>query len=219
MRVLAVDVGGTHIKLLATGQTEPVRLDSSRELTAHQMVEAVQDAVRHWEYDVVSIGYPGPVSHGTPTREPVNLGRGWVGFDYAAAFGRPVRLINDAAMQAVGLYEGGRMLFLGLGTGLGTALVLDGLVHPLEVAHLPYRKRRSYEDYVGLAGLERLGKRRWRVHVAAVCELMLAAFQVDYVMLGGGNARLMRTLPDRVRRGRNDAALDGAFRMWEAVGA
>jgi polyphosphate glucokinase len=215
MHILVVDVGGTHVKLFATGRPDRVKLDSGPTLTPERMVAAVQQATSDWAYDVVSIGYPGPVRHGHPVAEPHNLGPGWVGFDYAAGFARPVRMINDAAMQALGSYEGGRMLFLGLGTGLGTALVVDGIVQPLELAHLPYRRGHTFEDYVGAAGLERLGRRRWRHYVADVTERLAAAMQVDYVVLGGGNSKKLDDLPRGARLGANVNAFAGGFRLWE----
>ena len=214
MNILVVDVGGTHIKLLATGHPDRLKLDSGRTLTAQHMVDAVRDATSAWEYDVVSIGYPGPVRDGRPAAEPHNLGPGWLGFDFSAAFGRPVRVINDAAMQALGSYEGGRMLFLGLGTGLGSALVVDGIVQPLELAHLPYRRGRSFEAYVGARGLAKLGLRRWRRFVADVTERLLVATQADYVVLGGGNAKVLRRLPAGARLGHNLTAFRGGFRLW-----
>jgi polyphosphate glucokinase len=166
-----------------------------------------------WSFDVVSIGFPGPVLRGRPVCEPRNLGGGWVGFDFEAAFGRPVRVINDAAMQALGSYEGGRMLFLGLGTGLGSALVVGGRIEPLELAHLPYRKR-TYEDYVGRRGLERLGRKKWRRAVADTVERLREALRPDYVVLGGGNARKLEQLPPGVRAGSNAHAFEGGFRLW-----
>jgi polyphosphate glucokinase len=215
MKVLTIDVGGTHIKLLATGQTEARRFASGPEMTAEQMVEQVLPLVSDWPYDAVSIGYPGPVMHGRILREPHNLGPGWVGYDFAAHFGKPVEIINDAAMQALGSYEGGRMLFIGLGTGLGTALVIEKTVAPLELAHLPYRKGRTYEDYLGIRGLNRLGKRRWREAVADVVELFRAALVVDYVVLGGGNVKKLKNLPPGTRLGDNRNAFIGGFRLWE----
>jgi polyphosphate glucokinase len=204
VRVLVVDVGGTHVKVLLVppgppGDAPPLKLDSGPGLTAAAMAAAVRAATSGWEYDAVSIGYPGPVRRGRPAVEPHNLGAGWVDFDYEAAFGRPVRLINDAAMQALGSYEGGRMLFLGLGTGLGSALVVDGVVQPLELAHLPYRHGRTFEDYVGIAGLERLGQKRWRKRVGDVVERLCAALQADYVVLGGGNVKKLDALPAGAR--------------------
>src|SRR5207245_9734804 len=192
---LVIDVGGTHLKLLGTGRRKRLEIPSGPKMTAKKMVEAVRAATAHWKYDAVSIGYPGPVVHGRPVSEPHNLGGGWVGFDFRKAFHRPVKIINDAAMQALGSYRGGRMLFLGLGTGLGSALIVENVLEPLELAHLPYQKGRSYEDYVGQAGLKRLGKKKWRHHVKEVVKQLKAALQADYVVLGGGNARLLKKLP------------------------
>ncbi|MBN9463394.1 MAG: ROK family protein [Burkholderiales bacterium] len=221
MNVLAVDVGGSHVKCLASGQPVPRAFVSGPALTAAAMVRGVLALARDWRYDGVAIGYPGPVMHGAPVREPYNLGAGWVGFDYAAAFGRPVKVINDAAMQALGSYQGGRMLFLGLGTGLGSALIVDGALEAMELAHLPYRKGRSYEDYVGERGLERLGKKKWRKAVFEVVESLRVAFAPDYVVLGGGNARKLKPkmLPDDVRLGDNANAFLGGFRLWNEPGA
>jgi polyphosphate glucokinase len=179
------------------------------------MVAAVKKATADWKFDAVAIGYPGPVLHGRPVAEPHNLGVGWVGFDFRKAFGKPVKLVNDAAMQALGSYEGGRMLFLGLGTGLGSALIVDGMVEPTELAHLPYKKGRTYEDYVGLRGLERLGKKRWTRHVFDVVEKFKAALQADYVVLGGGNAKLLKDLPPGARLGDNTNALKGGIRLFQ----
>ena len=213
MNVLSVDVGGTHVKILASGQTERRELVSGPNLTAQAMVDAVKKLAGDWNYDVVSIGYPGPVLHGMPAIEPHNLGPGWVGFDFAAAFGRPVKVVNDAAMQALGSYAGGKMLFLGLGTGLGTSLIVDGIVEPLELAHLPYKKA-TYEDYVGVRALERRGKKKWRENVAAVVEALAAAFEPDEVVLGGGNAKKLKTLPPKCRAGDNADAFAGGVRLW-----
>ncbi|MFO1294557.1 MAG: hypothetical protein U1F07_16060 [Rubrivivax sp.] len=218
MKVLAIDVGGSHVKFLAGGESAPRAFVSGPELTAAAMVRGVLDATRDWRCDAVSIGYPGPVLHGAPLREPHNLGAGWVGFDYAGAFARPVQLVNDAAMQALGSYEGGRMLFLGLGTGLGSALVVDGRVEAMELAHLPWRKGRTFEDCVGERGRLRLGKKKWRRAVLDVIEELYAALAPEYVVLGGGNERRMKTLPDYVRRGDNANAFVGGFRLWEAGG-
>lgn len=217
MIVLAVDVGGSHVKCLASGQRTPRTFASGPTLTAAQMVRGVREVARGWRFDAVSIGYPGPVLHGAPLQEPHNLGAGWVGFDYAGAFARPVKLVNDAAMQALGSYAGGRMLFLGLGTGLGSALVVDGRVEAMELAHLPYRKGRTYEDYVGERGRLRLGKKRWRRAVLEVIDELNAALAPDYVVLGGGNERRMKTLPAYVRRGDNANAFVGGFRLWDAA--
>ena len=215
MIVLVVDVGGTHVKVLATGQRTPVKIDSGPTLTAAEMVAGVKEATAAWSYDVVSIGYPGPVRGGRPAVEPHNLGSGWVDFDYEAGFGRPVRVLNDAAMQALGSYEGGRMLFLGLGTGLGSALVVDGIVQPLELAHLPYRHGRTFEEYVGAAGFDRLGPKRWRKRVAQVVSMLCEAMQADYVVVGGGNAKKLDGLPPGARPGENAHAFVGGMRLWE----
>jgi polyphosphate glucokinase len=215
VKVLVVDVGGTHVKLLATGRKVRVELDSGPTLTAAKMVRQVRAATADWDYTAVSIGYPGPVVHNQPIAEPHNLGRGWVGFDFDKAFGRPVRLINDAAMQALGSYEGGRMLFLGLGTGLGSAMIVNGILEPMELAHLPYKNGRTYEDYVGLRGLKRLGKKKWRRHVADVIAQLKAALEANYVVLGGGNAKLLKKLPPGARLGDNNNAFRGGFRLWQ----
>ena len=214
MNVLVVDVGGTSIKLLATGRRRPVKIPSGRRMTAKRMVQLVRAAASNWDYSVVSIGYPGPVRRGRPAREPKNLGRGWVGFDFRRAFGRPVRVINDAAMQALGSYRGGRMLFLGLGTGLGTTLIVDGVVAPMELAHLPYKNGRTYEEYVGKASFERRGKKKWRQHVTDVTKRLRAALEADEVVVGGGNARHLRKLPRGIRRGGNGLAFVGGYRLW-----
>jgi polyphosphate glucokinase len=218
-KILVVDVGGTHVKVLASGQKEPVNIDSGPKMTAKKMVKEVQKATAGWDYSGVSIGYPGPVIHGRPLCEPHNLGRGWVGFDFKKAFGRPVKILNDAAMQALGTYKGGRMLFLGLGTGLGSAMIVDGMLEPMEVAHLPYKKGRTFEDYLGLRGLKRLGKKRWRRHVSRVVEKLKNALEADYVVLGGGNAKLLKKLPPGARLGDNSTAFTGGFRLWEEPGA
>ncbi len=215
MNILAIDVGGQHVKVLATGQTEPRKMDSGRGLTAADMVEGVKAMTADWQYDVISLGYPGQVVHNMPAHDPVNLGPGWVGFDYEAALGKPVRIINDAAMQALGSYEGGRMLFLGLGTGLGSAMIVDGNVEPMELGHLPYKKKLTYEDFVGQRGFKRLGKKKWRQEVLTVIDIFRAALAPDYVVLGGGNAKYMRDLPPDVRLGGNEKAFVGAFRLWE----
>src|SRR5437867_3678641 len=195
MKILVIDVGGTHVKVRASGQRTPVEIPSGLEMTPKKMATEVRKATAGWKYDAVSIGYPGPVVHGHPVSDPHNLGPGWVGFDFKKVFGRPVKVINDAAMQALGSYQGGRMLFLGFGTGLGSALIVDGIVEPMELAHLPYKKGRTYEDFVGLAGLKRLGKKKWRHHVEDVVGQLKTALQAEYVVLGGGNAKLLRKLP------------------------
>ncbi len=214
MRILVIDVGGTHVKVLATGHKQRVEIPSGPKMTPVKMVSAVRAATVGWKYDAVSIGYPGVVVHGRPIIEPRHLGSGWVGFDFAKAFGRPVKIVNDAAMQALGSYQGGRMLFLGLGTGLGSALIVDNVLEPMELAHLPYKKGWSYEDYVGIAGLERLGKKKWRRQVDEVVQQIQSAVQADYVVLGGGNARLLKKLPPRARLGDNSNAFRGGYRLW-----
>ena len=212
--VLVVDVGGSSVKILATGQTEARSFRSGPTLTPKRMVSGVKKLAVDWKYDVVSIGFPGPVLGGRPMAEPRNLGRGWVGFDFARSFGCPVKLVNDAAMQALGSYQGGKMLFLGLGTGLGTALIVEGIVAPMEVSHLPYKKA-TYESYVGKAGLERAGKKKWRRHVADVVERLIAALQPDDTVIGGGNVTKLKTLPPRCRQGANANAFRGGLRLWE----
>lgn len=217
-RILVVDVGGTHIKVLATGQKERRKFISGPKLTPGRMVAGVKRIARGWKYDAVSIGYPGPVIGGKPLHEPRNLGKGWVGFDFQKAFGRPVKLVNDAMMQALGSYHGGRMLFLGLGTGLGSALIVEGIPQPMELAHLPYKKGKTYEDYLGLRGLERLGKKKWRKHVADVVKRLSAALEPDYVVLGGGNLKELKKLPPKTEAGSNENAFLGGFRLWNAPG-
>jgi polyphosphate glucokinase len=217
MQVMALDVGGNHVKILVTGQKEPCEFASGPSMTAEEMVAGVLKAAEGCEYEVVSIGYPGVVLHGKPVAEPHNLGPGWVGFDFKAAFGCPVKLINDAAMQALGSYEGGKMLFLGLGTGLGSAMIVDGIVEPMELGHLPYRKR-TYEDYVGIRGWERVGKKKWRYYVKDVVARLIAALEPDYVVLGGGNVHKLKELPPSCRAGENANAFTGGFRLWEEGG-
>jgi polyphosphate glucokinase len=216
-KVLVVDVGGTTVKALATGQNEYRSFPSGPTLTPRQMVSGVKRIARDWTYDVVSIGYPGPVLHGRPIAEPHNLGRGWVGFDFTAAFRRPVKVVNDAAMQALGSYRGGKMLFLGLGTGFGSAMIVNGNVEPMELGHLPYKKG-TYEDYVGRRGLERDGKKKWRRHVADVVVRFIAALEPDDTVIGGGNARKLDGLPPGSRAGDNHNAFCGGFRLWERPG-
>jgi len=213
-KILVIDVGGTHVKVLATGQRAPHKVESGPAMTPAKMVAAVKKMARGWSYDVISMGYPGPVVLGKPLHEPHNLGGGWVGCDFRKAFGKPVKIVNDAAMQALGSYHGGRMLFLGLGTGLGSAMVVDGIVEPMELAHLPYRKGKSYEDYIGLRGLEKLGKKKWRKHVEDIVERLRTALEPDYVVLGGGNVKKLKKLPDGAERGDNENAFRGGFRLW-----
>lgn len=215
MNVLVIDVGGTHVKVLVSDRSDPREFDSGPKMTPARMVEQVKALTSDWTYGAVAIGYPGVVAHDRIAAEPANLGRGWTGFDFQSAFGLPVKLINDAAMQALGSYEGGRMLFLGLGTGLGSALIVDGRLEPMELAHLPYRKGRTYEDYLGLAGLKRLGRPKWRRHVLAVVALFRVALEPDDVVLGGGNAARLGPLPPGVRLGANANAFLGGFRLWQ----
>ena len=213
--VLAVDVGGSHVKALASGEREPRRFDSGPKLRPAEMVEGVLALVRGWAWDAVSVGIPTPVRGGKPIAEPVNLGKGWIGFDYEGAFGKPTKVVNDAVMQALGSYDGGRMLFLGLGTGLGSALIVDGIVEPLELGHLPFRKK-TFEDYVSARALEQRGKKRWRKNVFEVVERLTAAMEPDYVVIGGGGADELDDLPPNVRRGDNELAFAGGFRLWES---
>ena len=214
MNILVIDVGGTHIKVLATGRKKRLEFGSGPKMTAKEMVRRVRQETTDWQYNVVSIGYPGPVVHGKPVSEPRHLGDGWVGFDFKKAFGCPVRVVNDAAMQALGSYKRGRMLFLGLGTGLGSALIVDGVLEPMELAHLPYKKGRTYEDYVGKAARKRLGNEKWRRQVTDVVTRLKAALEVDDVVVGGGNAKRLRTLPKGVRLGSNADAFAGGYRLW-----
>jgi polyphosphate glucokinase len=214
MNVLAVDVGGTHVKILASGETERREFASGPTLTAKEMVERVKALAAEWKYERVTMGYPGPVLHDRPVAEPHNLGPGWVGFNFEAAFERPVKVMNDAAMQALGSYKGGKMLFLGLGTGLGSAMIVDGVIEPMELAHLPYRKG-TYEDYVGLRGLTDHGKKKWRKYVEDVIERLVAALEPDDVVLGGGNVKHLDEMPRGTRAGDNANAFLGGFRAWE----
>jgi len=215
LRILTIDVGGTKVKVLSNQHHEPRKVASGPTMTAAQMVAAVQKLAADWSYDVISIGFPGPVLDGKPLAEPKNLGAGWVGFDFAKAFGKPVRIVNDAAMQALGSYTGGRMLFLGLGTGLGSAMITGGVLAPMELAHLPYKKGKTYEDYVGRRGLETFGKKRWRKEVADVIAVLAKALGADSVVLGGGNAKLIDTPPVGVRLVDNANAFEGGFLLWK----
>jgi polyphosphate glucokinase len=215
--VLVIDVGGTSVKILASGQSEHRSFPSGPELTPKQMVSGVKKLAAGWTYDAISIGCPTPVLRGRPIAEPYNLGRGWVGFDFVAAFHRPVKVLNDAAMQALGSYQGGKLLFLGLGTGLGSTMIVDGIVEPMELGHLPYKKH-TYEDYVGAAGLLRRGKKRWRRDVADVVERLIAALEPDDTVIGGGNVTKLKTLPPHCRIGDNANAFRGGFRMWDGTG-
>jgi polyphosphate glucokinase len=214
-KVLVVDVGGTNVKMLATGQKEPRKIPSGPTMTARKMVSVVKEGVKDWKFDRVSLGYPGPIINGHPLREPHNLGSGWMNFDFSKAFGCPVKIINDASMQALGSYKGGRMLFLGLGTGLGSAMIVEGMLEPMELAHLLYKNGKTYEDYLGLRGLERMGKKKWRRHVAKITKKLKEALEADYVVLGGGNSKKLKKLPPGARLGTNENAFLGGFRMWE----
>jgi polyphosphate glucokinase len=213
MDVLAVDVGGTHVKILATGQDIPRKFVSGPKLTAEQMIVEAKKLARDWKYDVVSIGYPGVVTQSRPISEPHNLANGWVGFHFEKAFGVPVKIVNDAAMQALGSYKTGRMLFLGLGTGLGSTMIVNGDVQPMELAHLPY-KRGTYEDYVGLRGLQRMGRKKWQRHVFDVVARLAAALEPNDIVLGGGNVKKLKELPPGCRAGNNSNAFLGGFRLW-----
>jgi polyphosphate glucokinase len=214
MKILVADVGGTQVKLLATGHREPRKFASGPTLTPEQTVSEIKRLVSDWEYDAVSMGYPGPVIGGRPVSDPRNLGSGWVGFDFAAAFGCPVKIVNDAAMQAIGSYRSGKMLFLGLGTGLGAAIVAEGIIEPMEIGHLPYKKG-TFEDYAGLRGLERKGKKRWRRHVADIVARLIAALEPEDTVIGGGNVKKLKELPPRCRAGQNANAFKGGFRLWD----
>ena len=214
-KILVIDIGGNHVKLLATGQKVKREFVSGPKLGPVDMARQVKDLVKDWDYDVISIGYPGPVVHRQPLREPHNLGAGWVRFDFKKAFDREVKVINDAAMQALGSYTKGRMLFLGLGTGLGSAMIVDGRLEPMELGHLPYRKGKTYEDYLGIRGLERLGKKKWERHVLKVVDDLRAALCADEVVLGGGNSKRLTKLPLNTRLGNNENAFIGGFRMWD----
>jgi polyphosphate glucokinase len=217
LRVLAIDVGGTHVKIRVSNRRTSRQFESGPTLTPKQMVASVHELAGEWEYDVLSVGYPGVVIHGKIITEPHNLGRGWVGFNFRQAFGRPTHIINDAAMQAIGSYEGGRMLFLGLGTGLGSAMIVDGVVASMELAHLPYKKGKTFEDYVGDAGRRSRGPKKWERSVEEVVTQLRTALEADYVVLGGGNSKKLKTLPDGARLGSNDFAFLGGFRMWRST--
>jgi polyphosphate glucokinase len=218
MKILVVDVGGTHVKILASGESQPRKFASGPKLTPKQMVAGVKELAKDWKYEVVAIGYPGPVRGERPAAEPHNLGRGWVQFDFRRAFGCPVKVINDAAMQALGSYKRGKMLFLGLGTGLGSAMIVDGIVMPMELGHLPYRKG-TYEDYLGVRGLEKRGKKKWQRHVFDVIDRLIAALLPDDVVLGGGNTKKLKKLPPHCRAGNNSNAFLGGSRLWEPPGS
>jgi polyphosphate glucokinase len=217
LHVLVIDVGGTNVKILATGNRAPRKTPSGPTMTPQHMVKSVQQLASDWSYDAISLGYPGPVRDGRPVAEPKNLSAGWVKFDFEKAFNCPVKVINDAAMQALGSYEGGRMLFLGLGTGLGSALVTDRVLVPMELSHVQYRKGRTYEDHVGVRALQRYGKTKWMRYVEDVVLTLRDAFQADYVVLGGGNAKKLTNLPQWARLGDNNRAFVGGFHLWEEI--
>jgi len=216
MKILVVDIGGTNVKVYATAHLEPLKIPSGPKMTPEKMVKEVRQATAEWEYEVVSIGYPGPVVHGKPFHDPANLGPGWVGFDFEKAFGCPVKIVNDAAMQALGSYRGGRMLFLGLGTGLGSALIVDGVLEPTELAHLPYKHGKTFEDYVGVGALKRKGEKKWKKTVKDVVVQLKTALQTDYVVLGGGNSKRLTEVPQDVYLGDNSNAREGGFRLWRS---
>ena len=215
MKILVIDIGGTHIKVSSTDNLIPIKIVSGPTMDAAQMTQQVLAATAAWDYEAISIGYPGPVAHDRPLAEPHNLAPGWIDFHYKTKFGKPIRFINDAAMQALGGYRGRKMLFLGIGTGLGSALIFDGVVIPLELAHLPYKKGHTYEEYLGLAGLQRRGKKRWQKSVLDIIARLRAAFIADYVLLGGGNAKLMKNLPEKVILGANENAVLGGLKLWD----
>ncbi|MEW6631019.1 MAG: ROK family protein [Pseudomonadota bacterium] len=212
--VLTIDVGGSHVKILTSTGGEPRRVDSGPGLTPQQVVASVTKLAEGLSYDVISMGYPGPVRDNKPSLDPFNLGKGWNGYDFATAFGKPVKVVNDALMQAIGSYEGDRMLFLGLGTGLGAAMIIHHVGQPMELAHLPYKKGHSFEDYVGERGLVKNGKKKWRKHVFDVVNRLSAALQPDYIVIGGGNVDKLDELPEKSRRGDNTRAFEGGFRLW-----
>ncbi|MBS0529962.1 MAG: ROK family protein [Proteobacteria bacterium] len=213
--VLAIDVGGSHVKVMTNNERIKREFESGPELSAKNMVRKVKDLTKDWSYDVISIGYPGPVAGNRPLREPFNLGEGWKGFDFQKAFGKPTKVVNDALMQALGGYKGGRMLFLGLGTGLGSAMIADGEREPMELGHLPYRKHKTYEDYASEAGRKHSGNKKWRKHIADIVKHLTTALEPDTVLLGGGNVKRLDKLPPKCRRGDNADAFTGGFRLWD----
>ena len=217
--ILVVDVGGSHVKVMTNKSPAKREFPSGPHLSAKQMVKEVTALTKDWPYDVISVGYPGPVVHNRPLAQPYNLGHGWIGFDFGKAFGCPTKVVNDALMQALGSYEGGRMLFLGLGTGLGSAMIVDGILEPMELGHLPYRKGKTFEDCVGAAGLEHLGKKKWRREVADVVKHFIAALEPDYIVLGGGNVAKLGRLPRKTRLGNNANAFKGGFKLWDTRAA
>jgi polyphosphate glucokinase len=221
-KVLVIDVGGTNVKLYGpdpgssprSEMFEPLKIPSGPKMTPKKMVAAVKAATKDWNFDVISIGYPGPMVHGKPLRDPYNLGPGWVAFDFHKAFGKPVKIINDAAMQALGSYRGGRMLFLGLGTGLGSAMIVDGVLEPMELAHLPYKKGKTYEQYVGEAARQKYGDKKWAKKAFEIVRDLKNALQPDYIVLGGGNAKHLPKLPPDCILGKNENAREGGLRLW-----
>ena len=213
--ILVIDIGGTHVKLELSIPRRHCEFESGPKLTAKAMVAKIKRLTNGWAYQLVSVGYPGPVAGNRPIAEPYNLGKGWAGFDFAKALHCPAKVVNDAAMQALGSYHGGRMLFLGLGTGLGSAMIIDGVIEPMEIAHLRYKNKKSFEDYLGRRGLKRLGLRKWRKHVTDVVKKLSAALEPEYIVLGGGNARKVKKLPPRTERGTNEKAFIGGIRLWE----
>lgn len=214
MKVLVIDIGGTHVKIMASGHGKERKAESGPAMSARDMVGIVLDLAGHWKFKAVSMGYPGPVVHGRPVLEPKHLAPGWVGFDFEHAFRHPVKIVNDALMQAVGSYQGGRMLFLGLGTGLGSAMIVENVAQPMELAHLPYKDGRTFEEYLGEAAIEKMGQDAWQKEVAAVIARLQAALEPEYVVLGGGNVQLIDRLPPGCRRGDNKNAFAGGFRLW-----
>jgi polyphosphate glucokinase len=213
--VLAIDVGGSHVKVMTSKERTKREFVSGPHLSAKAMVKGVKKLTSDWSYDVITVGYPGPVVRNRPLADPFNLGRGWKLFDFQKAFGRPTRVVNDATMQALGSYQGGRMLFLGLGTGLGSTIINDGALEPMELGHVPYRKGRTFEDYAGIRGLERMGLKKWRRRVTEIVKDLTAAFEPDYVVLGGGNVAKLDKLPPKTRRGNNSDAFEGGFKLWD----
>jgi polyphosphate glucokinase len=213
MNVLAIDIGGSHVKILVSAEKDARKFPSGPGMTPRMMVAGVRKLAADWSFEAISVGYPGPVLHNRPVTEPYNLAPGWTAFDFRRAFKRPLKFMNDAAMQALGSYRGGKLLFLGLGTGLGTAMIVDGIVEPMELAHLSYKKA-TYEDYIGLRGLKRHGRGKWRKHVADVVKQLITALEPDEVVLGGGNVKLLEKLPKGCRAGDNANAFLGGFRLW-----
>ena len=213
--ILAIDIGGSRVKVMTSNVRERRAFASGPDLSARVMVRKVKALTKDWSYDVIAVGYPGPVVNNRPLSEPHNLGPGWAGFNFEKAFGRPTKVINDALMQAIGSYQGGRMLFLGLGTGFGSAMIVDGILEPMELAHLPYRNGKTFEQRVGAAALKRVGRKKWQREVDDILKRLLAALEPDYVMLGGGNAKQIDKLPRKVRLGANTNAFEGGFRLWK----